>query len=533
MSQTSPATQSLIIIFFLLFIFLCLFLCVFAESGADSAAEFFTGNRVIKAWQRGFAIAGEYITLLTVLATTNVIVFAGSDGVWLALGRVTAPALLMVLLAEPLRNAGRYTMGDALARRFPGRAVRIMMGVLVLAVCLPYLVLQLSGLGTTTTYLLGLSGAGAETACIAGLGVLMVCYAPFGGMQATVLVQICKIALLFTTMAVITVMVLNRFDWSINGLLGAAEKGSGLGTAFLRPDQQFGSGPHHTLNLFGLHLTGILGVVALPHLTMHLYSARDTRSLRTSMRWAVGLTAALCTMVVVIGVGVAAIVGAEPLRQTNAGGVGGIPMLALALDSSGLLLTAVACAVFVTALAGVAGVTFAAASSVAHDIYAHAVHRGHLAEGREVRAARWSAAVIGALGVALAAVTVQWKHEFMLVLGLSFAASALTPVLLYGLLWRGFTKVGALWCMCGSSALVIVLTIFSPAISGSPGAVLPDQHFNWFPLLTPGLVTVPVGFALGWLASVLDRRRRGTPAEDDKQYEELELVVLTGKAAGV
>ncbi|MEV6794086.1 cation acetate symporter [Streptomyces sp. NPDC051320] len=532
MNQTSSATQSLVIVVMPLFIFLCLMLCVLGAPEGDRAAEFYTGNRVIKAWQSGFAIAGEYFTVLALLGTTSVIVLDGFDGVMLALGRLTGLAVLMALLAEPLRNAGCYTMGDALARRFPGRAVRIVMGMMVLAVCLPYLVLQLSGLGDTTAYLLGLSGAGAQTALIAGLGGLMVCFATCGGMRATVLVQILKIGLLITTMAVITVMVLSRFDWNINGLLDAAERHSGFGAAFLRPDRQFGSGPTSALDLFGLHFTGVLGVAGLPHLTMHLNTARNARSGRSSMRWAVGLVTALTVMVVVVGMGIAAIVGAQPLRQADASGVSGIPMLASALDGSGLLLTAVSCAVFVTALAGVAGVTFAAASSVAHDIYTQVVHRGHLAERSEVTVARWSAAVVGTLGVTLAAVTAQVNLNFMLVLGLSFAASALTPVLLYGLLWKGFTKIGALWCMCGSSALVVLLTIFSPQMSGSPGAIFPDQDFNWFPLQTPGLVTIPVGFGLGWLASVLDRRRRGVPAEDG-QYDELELIVLTGKAADV
>jgi SSS family solute:Na+ symporter/cation/acetate symporter len=531
MSQTSPALQTLIITLFLLFIFLCLCLCIFAVPEGDSAAEYYTGNTAIKPWQNGFAIAGEYITLLTTLATTSVILFNGFDGIMFALGRVTAIAVLMVLLAEPLRNAGRFTLGDVLAPRFPERSVRIMVGVLVLAVCLPYLILQLSGIGQTVMYLLGFSGTGVRTACIVGLGGLMVCYATFGGMRATVLVQVFKIVLLFTVIAVIAVLVLSRFDWNIDRLVGAAEKGSGLGPAFLYPGQQFGSGPTSTLDYFGLHFTGVLGVASLPHLTMHLNTARDARSVRSSMRWTVSLTAAITVMVLVIGVGIAAIVGAEAVRQTDASGISGVPMLALALDGSGLLLSGVACAVFVTALAGVAGVTFAAASSVAHDIYASVVQRSHLTERGEVRAARWSAAAIGALGVVLAATSAHLRLDFMLVLGLSFAASALTPVLLYGLFWKGFTKTGALWCMCGSAALVVVLTVLSPQISGNPGAIFPHRDFNWFPLHTPGLVTVPVGFGLGWLASVLDRSRRRI--REDERYDELELVVLTGKAARV
>lgn len=224
------------------------------------------------------------------------------------------------------------------------------------------------------------------------------------------------------------------------------------------------------------------------------------------MRCAVWLTSGFCLLLVVIGLGIPALVGNGTVRAVDPSGATGILQLARTLDGSGPLLAAVSCAVFVTALAAVAGLTLAAASSVAHDLYAHAVRRGQVTGHQEVSAARWSSVLIGAAAVALACLAGNWNLQVLSVLALTLAASTLTPTFVYSLLWRRFTRTGALCTLYGTTVLVVLLTALSPQISGSASAAFPHLHFAWFPLAAPGIVTVPAGFLLGCLGSTLGRR---------------------------
>lgn len=506
MGLTSADTQTFVIVAFLVFVALSMFLCAFTGMDRDGVGDFYTGNRSLRPWQNGLAITGDYLSALTVLGTSGIIALTGFDGLLLACTTVLALAVLMLLLAERLRAAGRFTVGDALADRFPGSPVRVAVCLATLAVCLPYLVLQLSGVSSLMMFLLGLSGSGARTVCIVILGALMVSFAATGGMRGTGLIQIVKLFLLGAALTVLVGWVLHRFDFDLGRLLTAARAGSGSGPAFLRPGLQYGHSTSGRLDLFSVQCTGVLSAAGLPHITMRLYAAPSPGAARRALRWAVWLTAGFCGGIALIGLAIPALVGDGALRAVDPSGATGILVLARVLDGSGLLLGAVACAVFITALAAVAGLTLAAASSTAHDLYAHALRRGEVSEGQEVRAARVAAMLVGAVAVLLATLTGGWNLQVLSVFALTFAASVLTPVLVYTLLWRGFTRAGALWALYGSAVLVTVLTACSPMISGAPGAVFPARHFDWFPLAAPGVVTVPAAFLLGWLGSLPGRR---------------------------
>ena len=244
--------------------------------------------------RNGLAIAGDYISAATVLGTGGVIALCGYDGVVLALSTALSLMLLMFLLAEPLRNAGRFTMGDALARRMPGRAVRIAACLVTLAALLPLMLVQLAGTGQLLAFILGFSGDSLKTGCIIGLGALMISYAAIGGMKGTALIQILKIVMLLGSGAVVAVLIMHRFDWDPGALFDTAAGAERGGVApSCQSGLEFAGGPHPRLDMISSQLAVVLGGACLPHVTMRMYTASSARQVRRSMSWAVSSVAAV------------------------------------------------------------------------------------------------------------------------------------------------------------------------------------------------------------------------------------------------
>ncbi|MFD0561725.1 cation acetate symporter [Kitasatospora saccharophila] len=515
------------LVVFMLFLGLCAFLWLFTGSGTDDAAMFPGQDLPGKAWHSGLAISGDSLSAVTLMALVGLIALTGYDGLMLSLGCVTGLVLLTLLIADPLRRGGGHTVGDSLARRFPERSVRTAVALVTLGVCVPYLVLQLTAIGSLTSFVLGFTGSAARTACILVIGVLMTSLAVSGGMRGTARVQIVKVVVLLAVLTVLTVTVLNRFGWNPDRLLGAAAARSGLGDLFLGPGVQYHSGSADVLNRLGQFVTLALAVCCLPQVTMRVLTAPRGRATRTAMHWAVAQLVVVSALLVVLGLGAAAIVGGPALHRADPSGSGSLLVLADALNPGGTLTSAVFCVVFLTALSTVSDVTVAAASTVARDLSPNAAEPGGGPGRRQERRARWAAALGGMASIALAIPAAGWNLLVLSTLAMTLSASALAPVLLYGLLWPRFTRRGALWCLYGSSALVLLLITVSPLISGGPAAAFPDRDFHWTPLANPGLVTVPVGFALGWLGSRLDRR--GT---DPARHAELATAALLGHRTG-
>ncbi|MFE0514185.1 hypothetical protein [Streptomyces sp. NPDC058964] len=364
--------------------------------------------------------------------------------------------------------------------------------------------MQLDGVARVLTFLIGLPrDTFAGTACIVGTGLLMVFYAGAGGMRTTSLIQIVKAVALLVLTAAMAMWVLYRFHGDAGELLHAAMSGSGLGTHYLLPGNLDGDTTTSMWSAISLHVTVLFSTAGLPHVIMRLYAAPTPKSARSAARWATAASFAICVMAAFIGLGASALVGRRQLLATDSTGAASILLLARELDTSGLLLALLACVIFITALATVAGLTLAAASSAAHDLFAHALHRGRTTDTDELSAARWAATGIGTSAIALACAAQSWNLEVLSVVALTIAASAITPVLVYALFWPRFTRTGALWVLYGSTALVLLLITFSPQISGSPTAVFPHLHLDRFPLTAPGVITIPTGFALGWLGSIV------------------------------
>ncbi|MGP3947819.1 sodium/solute symporter [Streptomyces sp. 7N604] len=531
-SDFGSETQTTVLLIFTVLVTVTLLLCVMAGPDRDDLANFYTGYRRLTPFKNGLAIAGDYISAATVLSTTGIIALAGYDGFVLATSTGLSLVLLMFLLAEPLRNAGQYTMGDVLARNMPGPAVRIAAAVITLAASLPFLVVQLSGAGSLLIFILDIPLDGAKTACIVIVGTLMIVYAGLGGMRGTALVQIIKIVLLLAVSVFVAVLVLNRFDWSTDALLQAAQRGSGAGSAYLEQGLQLGRSTSAQLDFISLQFTVVLGVGCLPHVTMRLYSAKDAPAVRRSMSWAVGAVTTFCLLVIIMGAGAAALVGSRLITRADPHGKTSVLMLSRALGqetsvSETLLYSAVAGMVFITLLSSVAGMTLAAASSLAHDLYAHAIRRGRAHPRTEMTVAGWTVAAVGTTAIVLAVLVQNWNVAVLTTLAVCIGASAVAPALTYSLFWRGFTRTGLLATLYGGAACALVLMIFSKAVSGTPDAVFPDTDFHWFPLQSTGLISVPVGYLAGWLGSRLDRRRRPAVGWESRQrYEESEARLL-------
>ncbi|MGN9756688.1 sodium/solute symporter [Streptomyces sp. SD31] len=530
MTDFSGDAQAMSLVAFCAVATITLLLCVMTGPDRDDLDEFYTGYSSLSPMRNGLAIAGDYISAATVLGTTGVVALCGYDGIVLALSTALSLMLLMFLLAEPLRNAGRFTMGDALARRMPGRGVRIAACVVTLAALVPLMLVQLAGTGQLLAFILGFSGDSLKTGCIVGLGVLMISYAAIGGMKGTALIQILKMVMLLGSGAVVAVLVLARFDWNPGALFSAAAERSGVGPAFLESGLQFAGGPHPRLDMISAQFAVVLGGACLPHITMRMYTASGVRQVRRSMSWAVSSVALFVLMITVIGFGATALIGREAILGADPQGNTAYLLgsrAAFGADVSTaetLLFTTVTTAIFLTVLASVAGMILACANSLAHDVFAVRVRE--LSGRREMTLARLSALAVGVPAIVLATMVQHRSLQPLVTLSFSLGASAIAPALVYSLFWRRYTRAGLLWTLIGGSVVVLVLMPGTNLVSGSPVSAFPDADFNWFPFTTPGLVSIPAGFLFGWLGTVLSGR--GKSEEQRRQYEAVEGWILAG-----
>ncbi|MFC9386979.1 sodium:solute symporter family transporter, partial [Streptomyces venezuelae] len=354
---------------FMLFLGLCGLTWLFTASGNDNTAMLPGRREPGKPWYSGLAISGESLSAVTLLSIVGLIALTGFDGMMLSLGCVMGLALLALVLAEPLRRAGGHTVGDALSTHFPQRSVRLGVGIATLAVCLPYVVLQLTAIGSLTAFVLGgFTGVASKAACTIVIGVLMVSLAVSGGMRGTAWMQIVKVVVLVVVMGAVAVAVLRHLHGSPFRLLSEAAAHSGLGERYLGPGVQYGSGGWAVADRGGQFVALALGVCCLPQVTMRVLTAPAGRATRTAMHWAVGQLLLVSALVVVAGIGAAAVLGGDALRAVDPSGGSALLLLADRLDPGGTLLSVVFCVVFLTALTTVADVTLAAATTVARDL---------------------------------------------------------------------------------------------------------------------------------------------------------------------
>lgn len=496
-----------------------------------SAEEFYAGGRLFSPMENGFAIAGDYMSAASFLGISGVIALYGYDGMLYSVGFLVAWLVVLLLVAELVRNCGRFTLADVVAARMAERPVRIAAGTSSVTVSVLYLVAQMVGAGSLVALLLGGTSGAARSWTVIGVGALMVVYVSLGGMRATTWIQIVKAVLLMAGTVVLTVLVLVHFHGNVNELLNSAAGRSGYGKEFLSPGLRYGGSWTARIDFISLGLALVLGTAGLPHILSRFYTVPTARAARRSVVWSIGLIGSFYLMTIVLGFGAAALVGSADVRESNPSGNTAVPLLALSLgggegSTGGTILFAVVAAVaFATILAVVAGITLASSASVAHDLYA-SLRRPGSRQYSEVAVARVAAAGIGVAAIGLGLLAQDLNVAFLVGLAFAVAASANLPVLLFSLFWGRFTTRGAVWSVYGGLLPAVLLVVLSPVVSGSPTSLFPGVDFQLFPLENPGLVSIPLGFLAGWTGTVTS-----SEPPDEAKHAETEVRALTGAGA--
>ncbi|MBX7470101.1 cation acetate symporter [Streptomyces sp. NPDC048491] len=525
--------RPLIITLFAVFVAATLAITVWAGRQTKNASDFYAGGRQFTAFQNGLAVSGDYMSAASFLGIAGAIALFGYDGFLYSIGFLVAWLVALLLVAEPLRNSGRYTMGDVLAYRMRQRPVRTAAGASTIVVSIFYLLAQMAGAGVLVSLLLGITTDAGKILIVALVGVLMIVYVTIGGMKGTTWVQMVKAVLLIAGALLMTFLVLLKFHFNVSDLLGSAAEKSGKGAAFLEPGLKYGVNGTSKLDFLSLGIALVLGTAGLPHILIRFYTVPTAKAARKSVNWAIGIIGAFYLMTIALGFGAAALVGPAAIKAQNPAGNTAAPQLAeylgggVGTTGGATLLAVISAVAFATILAVVAGLTLASSSSFAHDIYANVIRKGKATEKEEMRAARWATVFIGAVAILLGAFARDMNVAGLVALAFAVAASANLPTILYSLFWKRFTTQGALWSIYGGLFSSVFLVLFSPVVSGNPKtSMFKGVDFHWFPLENPGLISIPLGFLLGWIGSLLSKEE-----PDRGKYAELEVKSLTGIGA--
>ncbi len=528
---TAESNPVLNISIFLAFVAVTLFIVIRASKNNKTAADYYAAGRSFTGPQNGFAIAGDYLSAASFLGICGAIAINGYDGFLYSIGFLVAWLVALLLVAELMRNTGKFTMADVLSFRLKQRPVRMAAAITTLAVCFFYLLAQMAGAGGLVSLLLGIDGRIGQSIVIAVVGLLMIVYVLIGGMKGTTWVQIVKAFLLIGGAIAMTIWVLAINGFSLNTLLEGAVANSDKGDAILGPGLQYGANPWDFVSL-GMAL--VLGTAGLPHVLMRFYTVPTAKEARRSVVWAIWLIGGFYLLTLVLGYGAGALVGADVIAAAPGGPNSAAPLLALYLGGP-VLLGFISAVAFATILAVVAGLTITAAASFAHDIYANVIQKGKKDSAGnavepdpdgEVRVARRTVVVIGILAI-IGGIGAQGQNiAFLVALAFAVAASANLPTILYSLFWKRFNTRGAVWSMYGGLAAAIILIVLSPVFSGSPTSMIPGIDIVLWPMNNPGIVSIPLGFFLGWLGTVTSRTK-----ESPLLAAEMEVRSLTGFGA--
>ena len=513
---------------FLAFVLVTLFFVYRASRTNKSASDYYAAGRTFTGPQNGVAIAGDYLSAASFLGIAGAIALNGYDGFLYSIGFLVAWLVALLLVAELLRNTGKFTMGDVLAFRMRQRPVRAAAATSTLVVSFFYLLAQMAVAGGLIALLLQIPNSDriGQSVVIAVVGALMIIYVLVGGMKGTTYVQIIKAVLLIVGAAVMTAWVLGIVGFNLSALLGdAVANNAEKGEALLTPGLQY----TNPIDFISLGLALVLGTAGLPHILMRFYTVPTAKEARRSVVWAIWLIGLFYLFTLVLGYGAAALLPPGTITAANQNNAA--PLLAYRLGGE-ILLGLIAAIAFATILAVVAGLTITASASFAHDVYANVIKRGEATPDSEVRVARITAIVIGVVAIVGGIVANGQNIAFLVALAFAVAASANLPTILYSLFWKKFNTMGALFSIYGGLASCLILIVFSPAVSGKPvnpttgrsASMLQGVDFHWFPLDNPGLVSIPLSFLLGVVGTYVGGREK--PAEG--KFAEMEVRSLTG-----
>ena len=498
----------------------------------DSASEFYTGGASFSGTQNGLAIAGDYLSAASFLGIVGAIALNGYDGFLYSIGFFVAWVSALLLVAEPMRNVGRFTMADVLSFRLKQKPVRVAAALSTMFVSLFYLIAQMAGAGSLVSVLLNVHEFLWQSVVVAVVGIIMIAYVLIGGMKGTTWVQMIKAVLLVGGVAIMTVLVFVQLRGGMGTLLdsavdshavseAAAERGYDA-SAILEPGLQYGGSVVAQLNFLSLGLALVLGVGGLPHVLMRFYTVPTAREARKSVTWAIVLIGAFYLMTLVLGFAAAALVGPDRILAAPGGANAAAPLLAFELGGS-LFMALISAVAFATVLAVVAGLAITASASVANDFYVPVIRNGEASEKEAVRVSRITVIVIGAASIVLGILAMQQNVAFLVSLAFCIAASANLPTILYSLYWQRFNTTGAVASIYTGLISALVLIFLSPAVSGADNAMIPGADWAIFPLTNPGLVSIPLGFLAGIIGTYL-----GKPDNFEALRAEMEVKSLTG-----
>ncbi len=523
------ATNWTAIVMFLLFVGATLFITKWAAKQNKSTKDFYTGGGGISGTRNGLAIAGDYMSAAAFLGVSAIVFARGYDGLIYSVGFLVGWPIVLFLIAERLRNLGKFTFSDVAAYRFKQEPVRAFAATSTLLIVILYLIAQVVGAGKLIQLLFGLNYFSA----VVLVGVLMVVYVLFGGMLATTWVQMIKAVLLLGGATLISFMVLKHSSFSLENMFQQATAIHEKGEAIMAP----GGMVKDPIDALSLGLALMFGTAGLPHILMRFFTVPDAREARKSVVVATGLVGYFFLLTGIIGFGAIIFLTkdnpqffTEMLKdgKTVYEMVGGTNMAAVHLSSAvggDLLLGFISAVAFATILAVVAGLTLAGASAVSHDIYSNILRKGQASPEKEMRVSKAATVALGVMAIILGLVFENQNVAFMVGLVFAVAASANFPVLMLSMFWKGLTTRGVVAGGLAGLFGALLLIILGPSVWV---AVLGNEK-PIFPYGSPAIFTIPLGFIVAWIVSVTDHSEQ---AKRDKAGFEAQYVrSMTGIGA--
>jgi cation/acetate symporter len=504
----APVQNTTAIVLFGVFVLLTLLITAWAARQTKSAADFYAAGGGITGLQNGIAIAGDFMSAASFLGISALVYTAGFDGLLYSIGFLVGWPIIMFLMAERLRNLGKYSMADVASYRLSAVPVRSMAATSTLVVVMFYMIAQMVGAGQLIQLLFGLPYLYA----VLIVGVLMILYVTFGGMIATTWVQIIKALLLLGGATYMAIAALAHFGFDLNAMFAAAVAAHPKHAAILRPGLQY----KDPVSIISLGIALMFGTAGLPHILMRFFTVRNQKAARSSVFFATSLVGYFYILTFVIGFAAISMVGSDPAYVAAGKVIGGGNMVAVHLAHAvggNVLKGFISAVAFATILAVVSGLTLAGATAVSHDLYANVFMRGRSTEGREVNVSRFASIAIGVVAIGLGVVFEKMNVAYMVGLAFAVAASANFPVLILNMYWKNFTTGGAV--LGGWLGLVsaVVLTVLSPGI----WVKVFGFHAAIFPYDSPALFSMPLGF-LGCVAGSLIWKNRMEAAKFEALY---------------
>ena len=500
---------------FLVILGITMAITYWAARHTKTASEFYAAGRSLKSYENGFAITGDYLSAATFLGFTGLVALFGMDGSLYAVGALVAFLGVLLFVAEPLRNTGKFTMADVIAYRMQRRPARLAAVVGTIVVSLAYLIPQMAGGGVLIKLLLGIP----YSVSVIVVGLAMVLYVAFGGMLATTWVQIVKAIMLMTIGIVLLVWIMALFGFNLAALFASAEGANAAG--YLSP----GAYLKNPLDQISVGMSFALGTAGLPHILMRFYTVPDAKTARGSVLWVVFLAGAFFLITTIIGFAATYFVGRESILAADPGGNLALPLLAEYLGGGAgtvggaAFLAVVSAVAFATILAVVAGLTLATSGAIAHDLYVNIIKRGHVDERMQVRIARLTTLVVGVLAIVLGLLAQGVNVAVLTILAFAVAASANFPIIVLSLYWRRFNTSGVIGGVTVGLISAVGLALLGPTFLTPEGAI--------FPLINPSIASVPLGFAGAVLGTLLGGRDRAA----EVRFDEVRFRAQTGVGA--